>query len=87
MKKLPSIYVMVFLLLASLVFSYYEAVKPFYSLLLCNIRIKEVDKALVYFPRRQSVNILQMCIEINKVREDFSLTCIYYINDFPKYRC
>ena len=73
MKRLPSIYIMAFLLLASFVFNY-EADKSSYSLLLGNIRLNQVDKALRYLPGKQTVNILKMCIEMNKAKEDFSLT-------------
>ena len=68
------------LLLILISFSYEEFEedeKPIYSLdfsdLLKNIRIGIIDSALIYLPKRNSINILKMCNEMLKIAEKFAL--------------
>jgi len=72
MKKLCLIYIFVFLLLTPFVFNY-QADKSSYSLLLGNIRIDEVRNAMSYLPPRQRINILQMCLQMKSIKDDYSL--------------
>ena len=68
MRKL---YIFVFLFLTPFVFN---IEKSSYSLLLGNIRIDEVIKAISFLPPRQNLNILQMCLKMKNAKDDYSLT-------------
>ena len=72
MRKLCLIYIIVFIFLIPFAFNYAE--QSTYSLLLGNIRSSQVKSAKNYLPKRQSVNILQMCMQMKNAKDDFSLT-------------
>lgn len=71
MRNLYLIYIFVFLLFIPFVSNVKES---YYSLLLGNIRSTEVNKAITNLPQRQKLNILQMCLQMKNVGDQYKLT-------------
>lgn len=73
MKKLSLVFIIISLLSISFVVDY-TVETSYYSELLSGINENNIDSALNVLPKRNSVDILEMGVQMNKEKKEFSLT-------------